>query len=500
MTNFGKAYLAFAVADGAGHDVRAAYYDNGSWALEAAAAQRRAPPTTPGPAPGRRRSRPPATAWRSSPGAKAATCTRARSGARRRASSTSRPTPRRCPDAARCRRASPTSSAGGDSSYADVAFQETVLRAAASQQTRVLVNRLRASQYDGATAGDGLSTPGTDSAGEPEVAMTEYGQGFVTSAGESSNDVLAMELGNNGAYGPILQINSAGGDRAAVSRFPGSRACSRRSSPGSRRPARPGRRRSASATSRAPRRSDPSTVVSSPSQGATDAARGLAADGDGAGDAAIAWVQGDRRSTQIVVDQLLPAARCGHAGQVSLYSRTAQPVLSWSPSSARWGPITYTVSVDGAAGRADRAAARSESRPARRRPHSWRVTATNPAGLTGISKTARVFVDTVAPRAHGDRIGARAGAARTRWSRLSYRDPAPALRGRDADDQVGRRDASRTSSPARTGSPTSIAGRGATRSRSPSPTAPATRRRWSGSIRIKKAAPAKKPSSGRKRG
>src|SRR5205085_8948210 len=32
-TNFGKAYLAFTVVDGAGHDVRSAFY-NGSWAIE----------------------------------------------------------------------------------------------------------------------------------------------------------------------------------------------------------------------------------------------------------------------------------------------------------------------------------------------------------------------------------------------------------------------------------------------------------------------------------
>jgi hypothetical protein len=34
MTNFGKAYLAFTVADGSGFDVRSAYYFGGIWALE----------------------------------------------------------------------------------------------------------------------------------------------------------------------------------------------------------------------------------------------------------------------------------------------------------------------------------------------------------------------------------------------------------------------------------------------------------------------------------
>ena len=38
--------------------------------------------------------------------------------------------------------------------------------------------------------------------------MTEYGQGFVTAAGQQTNAVMAMELGNNGAYGSVLQVNS----------------------------------------------------------------------------------------------------------------------------------------------------------------------------------------------------------------------------------------------------------------------------------------------------
>ena len=40
MTNFGKAYLAFTVADGAGHDVRAAYYVGGHVGARVGAAQR----------------------------------------------------------------------------------------------------------------------------------------------------------------------------------------------------------------------------------------------------------------------------------------------------------------------------------------------------------------------------------------------------------------------------------------------------------------------------
>ena len=91
-----------------------------------------------------------------------------------------------------------------------------------------------------------------------DVAMTEYGQGFVTAAGQQTNDVVAMELGNNGAAGTVLQVNSLHGHFAAVCRSPRSPACSRPSSPGSRLQARPDPLRSGFGTSRAPRRSAPS--------------------------------------------------------------------------------------------------------------------------------------------------------------------------------------------------------------------------------------------------
>ncbi len=138
---------------------------------------------------------------------------------------------------------SPAVAAGGDSSYADVAFQEVLVACGGgAQQTRVLVNRLHGSQYDGAVAADGLSSPGVEGAGDPAVAMTEYGQGFVTSETQVSHSVVAMELGNNGASGGVFQINSfpaahaarpGAGDRRAVLR-------SRRLAAGSRqrRPAR----------------------------------------------------------------------------------------------------------------------------------------------------------------------------------------------------------------------------------------------------------------------
>ena len=56
--------------------------------------------------------------------------------------------------------------------------------------------------------------------------------------------------------------------------------------------------------------------------------------------------------------------------------------------------------------------------------HAWRVTASNPAGLTATSKTARVFVDTVAPQLKVTASGPRR-AGSEEVLRLFYRDRAP---------------------------------------------------------------------------
>jgi hypothetical protein len=322
----------------------------------------------------------------------------------------------------------PAVSAGGDSSYADVAFQE-IVQCGAARQSRVLLNRLQGSQYDGVAPADS----GSESAGDPAVAMTEYGQGFVTSEGQTSNGVFAMALGNNGATGGVSQLNSLAGSTppdpvpATAGLF--SELIAWQQNPGSIGPAEIRVRYE-------PRASPlgPEMVVSSPGQGPTVAAMGLAADGDAGGDAAVAWVQGTGSSTQITAERLYQPPGSAAPAKGFTYSRSAQPVLSWSPSSQRWGPISYTVSVDGATvGQTSTDASRVPS-PLGDGPHAWEVTAANPAGLTSSSYPARVFVDTVAPRLSATVSGTRrAGASLT--LRLAYRDAPPA--GLPASDASG---------------------------------------------------------------
>lgn len=421
MSNLGKAYLAFATADGGGHDIRAAYWASGSWALEPAPLNAVAPGDDAGTGAGAPHV---ATAgdgiaivawgeaghvysrrvWATSPSVVAeqadapslAGCTEVSAG-------------------------SPAVAAGGDSSYADVAFQE-LLVCGAVHQSRVLVNRLRGSQFDGAVFADGVT--GAENAGDPGVAMTEYGAGFVTSEGQPSNDVFAMGLGGNGAPGSTSQINAASGTTAPypVPAVAGvfSELIAWQQNPGSAGPAEIRVRYQ-------PRGSalGPELVVSSPSHGATDAARGLAAGGDVGGDAAVAWVQGTGASTQIVVGQLYEPPGAAAPAQSFSYSRSAQPVLSWSPAPTGWGPLTYTVTIDGAnAGQtgADSLRLAAALRDGR---HSWLITASDPAGLSRASPVAAVFVDTVSPLATAKVSGSRTAGSPIALG-LRYRDAPPA--------------------------------------------------------------------------
>ncbi len=422
MTNFGQGYLAFTVTDGSGHDVRAAYYDNGAWSLEGAALN-----DTPADDAGTGSGAPAVAAagdgvaivawgedghiftrkvWGTAPSvideqadvASLSGCGEVSAG-------------------------QPAVSAGGDSSYADVAFQETV-SCGGVDQSRVLVNRLRGSEYDGIDPADGLSTPGAESAEDPDVAMTEYGQGFVTAAGQQTNAVTAMELGNDGAYGSVLQVNTLAAT-ASTYPVPGiaglfSTLVAWQQTPGTTGPSEIRLRYEPRASTLGPEE-----VLSSPAEGATNAALGLAAGGDAGGDATVAWVQGSGAGTQIVADQLYQPPGAATVSKTTSYSRSAQPVLGWTPASGRWGPITFTVTVDGVQVGQTQGSSLRVPAPLRGGSNTWFVTASNPAGLSAGSTVGRIFVDTFPPVVKVTESGPRR-AGSNEILRVSYRDPAPA--------------------------------------------------------------------------
>ncbi len=395
LSPFGKGYLAF-TADGAGgHDIRSAYYYQGRWSVESAPLEAVVADDA-GTGTGR-----PAVAA-AGDGIAIVAWGEAGHIFSRRVSGTSPSVVYERADVASLSGSAeigadqPSVGAGGDSSYASVVFRE-VLFTGAQLQSRVLMNRLQGSVYDGVTQPDGLSTPDSVGAQEPQVTVNEYGAGIVTTAREGSNALIGTLLGNNGSRGGVVRVDSlqnaappytatgtAGlfSDLIAWQQYPGLAGLSeirvrdldlKASSFG------------------------PELVLSSPTLGPANAAAGLAAGGDISGDGAVAWVQGTGSSTRIVAATLLQPPGSPSPAKSLAYGASAHPTLVYSPARELWGPVAYAVTVDGTLAGTTYSTSFTVPRALSDGPHQWQVTAFNRAAETSTGPPATIFVDTLAP-------------------------------------------------------------------------------------------------------
>jgi hypothetical protein len=141
----------------------------------------------------------------------------------------------------------------------------------------------------------------------------------------------------------------------------------------------------------------PDVVVSSPAQGPTEASAGIAAAGDVNGDAAVAWLQGTPGATWVMTDQLYQPP-----GQISVsksvrYENTPYPVLQWGAPREPWGPMSYSLSIDGTPVPGTSATAVRLPGIVANGLHRWQVGGVNPVGQPTRLATGTVFVDTVPP-------------------------------------------------------------------------------------------------------
>ncbi len=428
MSSFGKAYLAFAAAGDGGSDVLAAYYYNGAWSLESAPLNAK-----PGDDAGTGQGRPSvATA-----GDGIATVAWGEGGHiySRRAWGTSPSVVYEQADVpslggwSEVSSQQPSAGAGGDSSFVGVVFEETLTNGS-QQQSRVLMNRLQGSQYDGISQPDGLTTPGSQSAADPRIAVGEYGAGLATSGQSSSDEVFAGLLGNTvtslGATRVDSDLSVSAPDAvpatAGLSSFivawqtdqgilGGTSIHARYYTTGS--------------------GFGPEIVLSSPGFGPTDASSGLAAGGDVNSDLAATWVQGTGGSTTIEVAQLYetpgaPSARSGFR-----YARSTRPSLSWNAPNDLWGPVRYVVSLDGDQIGSTTATSFRVPVSVAQGSHTWHVTAVNPAGLQASARNARIFVDSVPPQVDFTIKGKRKAGATLRIE-VRYTDAPSGVPARDA--------------------------------------------------------------------
>jgi hypothetical protein len=419
LNTFGKAYLAYTTdTPGAPADVQAAFYYQGAWALDPTPLN-----ADPGEDAGTGTGRPQVVAsgdgigivvW----GEHGHVYTRRLSGTVPSVVFEQADTPT-IDGAGEVSTSDPMIASGGDSSYASVAFQEEVTSGGV-RQSRIVMNHLHASQYDGIFDADGL-TPGGEGADQPATAVTEFGAGWVTSETDQTHELFGGLLSTNAAAASVQRIdsspNSADPDAVPATAGVYSTLIAWQQTPGVSGPAEIRVRY-------APNGYDlgPEEVVSSPALGPANADRGLVAGGDVAGDAAIAWVQGTGAGRQIVAGQLYQPPGNFVPLYTHRYATSSDPLLSWSNSAESWGLAHYAVDFDGVPlGQTYGTEVRTPTSVAQGL-HTWEVTTTNQAGLTTAARAATVFVDTVAPKA-AIKLTGRKIVAQTQRAAVTDSDP-----------------------------------------------------------------------------
>jgi hypothetical protein len=389
----GKGYLAFTTAGGGGHDVRAAYYNAGQWSVVDAPLD-----ATPANDAGTGAARPKVAA--AGDGVGIFVWGEAGHVFSRRVWATSPSVVYEQADVPSLNGFTevsadlPSIAGGDDDSYANVVFHEVMTNGSATH-SRVLVRRLRASVFEGVVEADGLTSASAEGGVQPRIAMSQAQHGFITSAGEYSNQLSAALLGDGGLVSAVMRVdtlfNSALPYAAPATTGLFSGLIAWQTDPGLLGP-REIRARFYDGSS-----FGPELIASSPALGATNAASGLAAAGDRAGDVAMAWVQGSGSSKRIVAAQLYyPPGSFGSVPQPR-YGRDARPTFAWSAAREQWGPAAYQVAVDGVQiGQTTSTSFRAPA-PVPQGPHAWQVTAINQAGLTTPARAGTLWIDTIAP-------------------------------------------------------------------------------------------------------
>jgi hypothetical protein len=142
---------------------------------------------------------------------------------------------------------------------------------------------------------------------------------------------------------------------------------------------------------------EPDTVISNPAFGPVDSGAGLQAAADRLGDSATVFVQGtdvNRRLVAAVYDRP-PGKFFPYVG--SGYRSLRFRPLKWAAASEIWGPITYTISLDGRT-----VATTTDTNwqsPVRVRDgnHPLRIVATDQRAQTSVTKTITLRVDDTPP-------------------------------------------------------------------------------------------------------
>ena len=142
----------------------------------------------------------------------------------------------------------------------------------------------------------------------------------------------------------------------------------------------------------------PDATLSDPALGPTDAARGLEAAADRAGDIAVAFVQGDGDTRRIVAGSYDRAPGAFRANTTTKWRKFARPPLKWGTAFELWGPLTYQVQIDGQPVGATTSTGLTVPTRVPDGVHRWRVVAIDIRGQATATPTRNLRVDATPPK------------------------------------------------------------------------------------------------------
>jgi hypothetical protein len=279
----------------------------------------------------------------------------------------------------------PDISSEDDSSYAWTVFR---------QVGSAVARRLVGSQFDPPVVVDG-----GEGAASARVAINGRGVGYAGAGGATSlaavgavlkDDVFNPGLVIGGGWGvaplPVPAVAESGDGLVAFQQGDAAGGRSVHARPYDYVPA-----------SRAVTTPGPDVTLSNPDLGLTDAARGLDAGADRAGDFAVAFVQGDGDSRRIVAASFDRAPGAFRGFTSTKWRNAVRPALKWGTSFELWGPLSYHVEIDGQPFGDTTSTGMTVAADVPDGLHRWRVIATDRRGQTTATPLRNLRVDHTAP-------------------------------------------------------------------------------------------------------
>ena len=277
-----------------------------------------------------------------------------------------------------------------DSSFAWVTFRQTV-----DGLSRTFARRQRGTAFDDAVFADG-----GNAAVAPRIDLSGRGEGLVSATGGVSglgavlrDDLLGGAFGIGPGAGtltaPAMAENSDGllafaqPTGVGIRPFDAGRAL-------------------------------PDTPLTRPELGPVDLDGGLEAAVDRADDGVVVWTQGTSAARTLVAGYAdrPPLAFSLSSGRA--WRNPATAPLRWAGAFELWGPLTYTVLVDGRPVGQTRDTAWRPKAPLPEGLRRWRVLATDIRGQTTGTKSRTVRIDMTGPRLTV-RVERESGLSRIRW-------------------------------------------------------------------------------------